>query len=65
VAILACSNAASNHKLKLAFIGKAKKPQPFKNLAPDALSVHIRTRRMHGWIQKFSEAGFSVNLFLQ
>lgn len=32
VTILACSNATGEHKLKLAMIGKAKKPRAFKNV---------------------------------
>jgi hypothetical protein len=57
--IIARINPTGNRKLKVAFIRKAK------NLAPTALQFRIITRRIHGWIQKFSEAGFSVNLFLQ
>ena len=47
--ILPCSNVTGNHKLKLSFIRNAK------NLAPTALQFRLTTRRMHGWIQKFSD----------
>jgi len=43
----------------MSFIRKAK------NLAPTALQFRLTTRRMHGWIQKFSDLVFSFNFFLQ
>jgi hypothetical protein len=50
--ITAGNEPAGNHKLKLVFIRKAKNP------AAVALQFCIRTRRMLGWIQKISKAGF-------
>uniref|UniRef100_K7GBZ6 HTH CENPB-type domain-containing protein n=1 Tax=Pelodiscus sinensis TaxID=13735 RepID=K7GBZ6_PELSI len=65
VTILACSNATGNHKLRLTFIGKAKNPRAFKNIYLVLYQFCTRIGGIHGWIQQFSEADFSMNFFLQ
>lgn len=49
VTILACSNATGNHKLKLVFIGKSKKPRAFKNLSASAFPVTYKNQK-NAWM---------------
>uniref|UniRef100_K7F690 HTH CENPB-type domain-containing protein n=1 Tax=Pelodiscus sinensis TaxID=13735 RepID=K7F690_PELSI len=61
--ILACSNATGNHKLRLIFIGKAKKPRAFKNLAPTALPVLYKNQRT-AWMDSEIFRGCFFNAFV-
>ncbi len=47
--VLACSNAAGNHKLPLMVIGKAAKPRAFKNLNVNALPVTYKNSK-NAWM---------------
>uniref|UniRef100_K7FE06 HTH CENPB-type domain-containing protein n=1 Tax=Pelodiscus sinensis TaxID=13735 RepID=K7FE06_PELSI len=61
--ILACSNATGNHKLRLTFIGKAKKPRAFKNIACTALPVSYKNQR-NAWMDSAIFRGWFFNEFL-
>uniref|UniRef100_K7G469 HTH CENPB-type domain-containing protein n=1 Tax=Pelodiscus sinensis TaxID=13735 RepID=K7G469_PELSI len=63
VTILACSNATGNHKLRLTFIGKAKNPRAFKNIAPTALPVSYKNHR-NAWMDSGISRGWFFNAFL-
>lgn len=45
VTVMACSNAAGNHKLPLMFIGKSAKPRAFKNMNLNSLPVYYRSQK--------------------
>ena len=49
------------HKLKIAFIEKAKKQRAFKDLAADFYQFPLKPRNMQEWINKFSKVSFSIN----
>ncbi|XP_054259801.1 jerky protein homolog-like [Macrosteles quadrilineatus] len=49
VTIMACSNAAGNHKLPLMMIGKAAKPRAFKHINMKSLPVYYRNQK-RGWM---------------
>lgn len=54
--------SAGMHKLKLSCTGKAPKNHELsKTQLVMVFQFHIRTRKIHGWIHKFSEANFSTN----
>lgn len=55
VTILACSNATGEHKLKLALIGKAKKPRAFKHVksSPEGFDLPVWYRNQpNAWMQE-------------
>uniref|UniRef100_K7G5U3 DDE-1 domain-containing protein n=1 Tax=Pelodiscus sinensis TaxID=13735 RepID=K7G5U3_PELSI len=65
VTILACSNTTSNHKLRLTFIGKAKKPSALP-IATTALPVSYKNQR-NAWMDSAIFRGWflpSVEQFL-
>lgn len=49
VTLMACSNAAGNHKLPLMMIGKAAKPRAFKHVNMKTLPVNYRNQKK-GWM---------------
>lgn len=51
VTLMACSNAAGNHKLPLMVIGKAAKPRAFKNVQMNSLPVFYRNQKK-AWMNK-------------
>uniref|UniRef100_K7F4N8 HTH CENPB-type domain-containing protein n=1 Tax=Pelodiscus sinensis TaxID=13735 RepID=K7F4N8_PELSI len=63
VMILACSNATGNYKLRLTFIGKAKKPQAFKNLAMVSLPFSYKNQR-NAWKISYFSLPFSYKKFV-
>lgn len=59
--VLACNNAAGNHKLPLMVIGKAAKPRAFKNLNVTALPVTYKNSKNAWMTSKLFKEWFDTN----
>lgn len=58
--VLACSNAAGNHKLPLMVIGKSAKPRAFKNLNVNSLPVSYRNSKKAWMTSQLFKEWFDV-----
>ena len=64
VTILACCNATGDHKLRLAMIGKPKKPRAFKGLSPNAFPLWY-THKKKAWMDSNIFQHWFLNEFVR